>query len=314
MTTVIEMHPEELFDKLSLVGLSQQESERLRAHLVTCSVCRFELEARGDFDDELRSSLAPNEPRRTASLPHRGRSRLRRASIWTLAAAALFVATGALAAVVTGAMPWELVASITSPVGQDAGGATSAPAKRNDAATAVTVVSPIALLPDAQVAPAISNSAPVAHELKAPNVPAKPGRPERASTSAQPSEQVTASALFAEANRARANADAAQAIQLYRNLQRRFPRSREAELSQLTLARLLFDSGDARSALGGFDAYLGRGGRTLQAEALVGRALSLRALGRRDAEVNAWRDVLARHPGSVYARQASERLSALGRF
>ena len=51
-TTVIEIHPEELFDKLSLGSLSEQESERLRAHLASCAVCRFELEARGDFDEE----------------------------------------------------------------------------------------------------------------------------------------------------------------------------------------------------------------------------------------------------------------------
>ena len=123
---------------------------------------------------------------------------------------------------------------------------------------------------------------------------------------------MTASALFADANRARTRVRR-QSHPAVPPL-RRFPRSREAELSQLTLARLLLDSGDARSALGGFDTYLGQSGRALQAEALVGRALSLRALGRRDAEIAAWRDVLARHPRSVYARQASERLSALGRL
>jgi TolA-binding protein len=325
VTTVIEMHPEELFDKLSLGALSQHENERLRAHLATCAVCRFELDARGDFDGEFQSILAPNPARGAASLPLRRRNRLRRAAIWTLAAAALFVATGALAAAVTGKTPWELVTSVATPEVDDAGDASHTSAKRKAAPAAVTVVAPVApaqaelaSASSAAVATGLSGSARVGQVPKARDTVAPATASERVATSATPrhttAEPMTASALFADANRARTSGDAAEAIQLYRRLQRRFPRSREAELSQLTLARLLLDSGDARSALGGFDAYLGQSGRALQAEALVGRALSLRALGRRDAEIAAWRDVLARHPRSVYARQASERLAALSRL
>jgi TolA-binding protein len=121
----------------------------------------------------------------------------------------------------------------------------------------------------------------------------------------------SSAALFADANRARASGDSAGAIRLYRQLQQRFPRSSEAALSELTLATLLLHTGDARSALNSFDNYLGRGSRPLDAEALVGRALSLRALGQRDQEVVAWRSVIDRYPGSSYARRAAERLAAL---
>jgi TolA-binding protein len=315
VTTVIEMHPEELFDKLSLGELSQHESERLRMHLGTCAVCRFELEARGAFDDEFRSTLPATERRAPALLPRPRRNRVRRAMIWTLAAAALFVASGALAAVVSGKAPWELVTSIAAPAGAGAG-VSSATRKRTSAAPTVAVVSSEASAAANSGDP--SSLPPAVPSVIQPSAALTSERPPvslRAPTAAQDSAptQRAASTLFADANRARANGDTGQAIQLYRSLQRQFPRSGEAELSQVTLARLFLDSGDARSALGGFDAYLGRGGRTLQAEALVGRALSLRALGRRDAEVAAWRDVLERHPRSVYARQATERLAVLGR-
>lgn len=320
MTTVIEIHPEELFDKLSLGSLSEQEGERLRSHLATCSVCRFELDARGDFDDEFRSTLGGAAPRAEVSLPlpRRSRGRLRRAVIWTSAAAALFVATGALASVVSGKAPWEFVASITAPAPLASAGHGGAP-KPKAVGPAVAAVMPSAapVAPALPVAPSADTASTCAGESCAGGAPTPPlttpsvrGLTPTATTE----NSLSASALFAGANRARASGDSGRAIQLYRSLQQKFPRSREAELSQLTLARLFLDNGDARSALGGFDAYLGRGGRTLQAEALVGRALSLRALGRREAEITAWRDVLERHPRSVYARQASERLSALGRL
>jgi len=312
VTTVIEMHPEELFDKLSLGGLSQQDKERLRAHLGTCAVCRFELEARGDFDDEFQASLAPTQPR-AAALPRPGRGRLRRAMTWTFAAAALFVATGALAGVVTGKAPWELMTGIAAPAETAAVGASSTARRRAAGSPPVAVVVP-PVSPAASAADVPALSAAVSRDSEPTAATPSDGSPVATRVPAAAPAAMTASALFADANRARASGDAGQAIQLYRSLQRRFPRSREAGLSQLTLARLFLDSGDARSALGGFEAYLDRGGRTLQAEALVGRALSLRALGRRDAEVAAWRDVLERHPRSVYARQATERLAALGRL
>jgi TolA-binding protein len=102
-------------------------------------------------------------------------------------------------------------------------------------------------------------------------------------------------------------------VRLYRTLQQKFPRSNEAALSELTLATLLLHMGEARTALASFDSYLARGSRPLEAEALSGRALSLRALGQRDQEQAAWRVVIDRYPGSPYARRAMERLSALRR-
>ena len=50
--TIVGIHPEDLFDKLLDGELLIAERERLRAHLDSCEVCRFEYEARLDFQQE----------------------------------------------------------------------------------------------------------------------------------------------------------------------------------------------------------------------------------------------------------------------
>jgi TolA-binding protein len=82
----------------------------------------------------------------------------------------------------------------------------------------------------------------------------------------------------------------------------------------VTLATLQLDSGRPAAALADFDRYLAGSNRALEAEALVGRALSLRSLGKRDAEIAAWQQVIRKYPGSAYAKRASQRLATLGRF
>jgi TolA-binding protein len=314
--TVVGLHPEDLFDKLSNGSLSGAEAERLRSHLAECSVCRFELAVRGDFQTDLQKVPAPMPAPPPTPIPTplpmpverrlRG-SRRRPAWVWGIPAAALFMATGALASVYTGVAPWKLfderpaAAGATGPNPAEAQRAKSArPARR-----AVDAALP---------AEAVASSATVAAEAPAPAARAREMAPATvvAARGAEPrTAEPSSAALFAGANRARASGDSAGAIRLYRQLQQRFPRSSEAALSELTLATLLLHTGDARSALNSFDSYLGRGSRPLDAEALVGRALSLRALGQRDQEVVAWRSVIDRYPGSSYARRAAERLAAL---
>jgi hypothetical protein len=100
---------------------------------------------------------------------------------------------------------------------------------------------------------------------------------------------------------------------LYRALTERYPGSVEAELSRVTLATLLLDRGDPANALLGFERYLGGRSHALEVEALVGRARALQRLGRKGDEILAWQAVKQRFPGSVYARQAAERLTVLGK-
>ena len=121
-----------------------------------------------------------------------------------------------------------------------------------------------------------------------------------------------AAALFADANRARRDGNAARAVSLYRALQNRYPNSAESALSAALLAQLQLDRGSPEAALLGFDRYLAADSPVLSAEALVGRARALEQLGKSAQAAAAWREVQGRFPGSVHARLAATRLAALG--
>ena len=344
--SVIGIHPEELFDKLLDGELSLAERERLRAHLDGCEVCRFEYAARLDFQAEalelgalgalpvlpLRPLLGVEAP---AIVPRRRRSRR---LVWGLAAAALISASGAVASGLAGKAPWRAMTHLFEPVASPAervvvslvkpagahGGPAAAPTPVSlppaSAAAAVEAPSPVAASPaqPAAHAPAPANRP----ELRAPaslalNAPA-PVSVEGASATVEATpgvaaaEPVSAAKLFGEANQARRSGDVGRASGLYHLLQDQFPGSPEAELSRVTLAMLLLDNGDAQGALNDFERYLAGGSRGLEAEALVGRARALGRLGRRDLEGAAWSEVLRKYPHSIYGRQATERLSALG--
>jgi TolA-binding protein len=142
---------------------------------------------------------------------------------------------------------------------------------------------------------------------RTPDPPASSGnaRPEPPAAS-------SAASLFAAANRARRDGNVASAVQLYRALERQYPSSAESQLSRALLAKLELDNGDAEAAVAGFDRYLSEGAPVLTAESLVGRARALEQLGKLEEAAASWRTVMRRFPGSVHARLASTRLSALG--
>jgi hypothetical protein len=73
---------------------------------------------------------------------------------------------------------------------------------------------------------------------------------------------------------------------------------------------MLLDRGSSEQALAQFNQYLARPGDVGE-EALVGRATALGRLGRSTAEAAAWREVIERHPESIYAAHAKKRLAAL---
>ncbi len=50
---VVDLHPEELFDKEEAGTLSEAERARLDAHVARCDACRLERQLRADFADEL---------------------------------------------------------------------------------------------------------------------------------------------------------------------------------------------------------------------------------------------------------------------
>jgi hypothetical protein len=333
--TVVGLHPEELFDKLLEGELTPSERERLMAHVEGCEVCRFEYAARADFQEEA-LSLAPSGPppllplRAPAAVDAAPRRRRSRLLVWGVAAAALISASGALASVVAGKAPWSALSTTFTR------SAVLKPAGAHHAAAAVVVAVPPTPAP---AAPAVTLGAPASSSAdeKAPSASiaaASPSLPAHArgtptaararaaaeATQAAPSsdksakdkETPSAAKLFAEANQARRAGDIGRASGLYHLLQDQFAGTSEAELSRVTLALLLLDSGDAQGALVGFERYLAGGSSGLEAEALVGRARALGRLGRRDLEAKAWQEVQRKYPRSIYGRQADERLSALG--
>jgi anti-sigma factor RsiW len=345
--TIVGIHPEDLFDKLLDGELLPAERERLRAHLDSCEVCRFEYEARLDFQQEAvelgammsappalpfrplpAAETARRSTRVAAPVPRRSRT-----LVWGLAAAALITASGAVASSMAGKVPWRAVSLLFAQRSAPAERIVASSGKR--AAVHAAVVSVVAA-PSAAgqapvaAAPLVTQALPAPHDVHAQAVdkrreptvaPASlklavpaAGSGDVTSAKGEPAkEPASAAKLFGEANQARRSGDVGRASGLYHLLQDQFPGSPEAELSRVTLALLLLDNGDPRGALSGFERYLAGSSRGLEAEALVGRARAFGRLGRRDEEAAAWREVQRKYSRSIYGRQATERLLALGR-
>jgi TolA-binding protein len=123
----------------------------------------------------------------------------------------------------------------------------------------------------------------------------------------------TPETLLGEANAARGARRLDEAARLYRGLQARFPSSREAVLSRLSLGNVLLAQGAFADALEQFRAYTRapNDAASLGEEALLGEARALAALGRFDDERAVWRALQARFPKSDYAWRARQRLREL---
>jgi len=135
---VVDLHPEELIDKLQDGSLTAPERERLDMHLAQCSACRFEIAVRADLVEDAPAiaerpqlTFNPGTPRErplptpqvepapvarvSPSLRARSRSRW---PLAMLAAALVLSAGGAMAAVMTGAVSghWLGLAPQSKPV------------------------------------------------------------------------------------------------------------------------------------------------------------------------------------------------------
>lgn len=120
-----------------------------------------------------------------------------------------------------------------------------------------------------------------------------------------------AATLFARARAASLRGEHREAGQTYRELEARFPQSREALVAPVMLGRIYADHlHDPAGALAQFDRYLRHPGVN-RPEALMGRARCLRVLGRSAEERAALRALLEGYPDSVYVDAARRRLEAL---
>jgi TolA-binding protein len=349
---VVDIHPEELIDKLASGSLTLAERERLNVHLAQCSSCRFEIGVRADlvaeapvfeerphltFAGGMRSERALAAPRELPELqaPLSVRSRSRSRSRWPLsllAAAIVLCAGGAMAAIAvaggSGWLPWSAQPK-PGDSNADAGDAKPGPKSKRTAGKSSSTPLP-ALEASANSAPSATSApservAPPVRVGVAPTPPsarprpapaalenARSALPVEAGSTEAPARVEPAAALFADANRARRDGNLDRAVALYRSLQSRYPSSSESELSRALLAQLLLERGDPEAALAGFDRYLAEDTPVLSAEALVGRARALEQLGKSTQAAAAWRQVQSRFPGSVHARLAATRLAALG--
>ena len=118
-----------------------------------------------------------------------------------------------------------------------------------------------------------------------------------------------AAALFGAASLSRREGNAAKAIALLDSLQERYPGSREARLSDMTLGALHLQRGAAAAALEHFTQYLRSSPQgELASEAVWGQYQALAALGQRAEAARRLRLLLERYPGSAYAAAARAKL------
>jgi len=290
LATITELHPEGLLARASTGELSPHDADVLRRHLEDCPACSLQLAisrstAPQARDAELIERVASRATH--AWSPARGPAKRSRVRLGFLAAA--LCAAAAAAAVPA----WDFRGS--SQPTPTVGRALSAlpPVVRAPVPTGPT--DPPAL-PDSEpaVLPAPAHASGAASEPKTPSV-----RP------------LSAQELLERAASERRAGRTSIAVLLYRELQRTYPRSREAHVSRVSLGRLLAASGNPAGALHEFDAYLGSSGSaTLTEEALVGRATALEKLGRMSEAQAAWQHLVDRYPGSLSAARARERLAA----
>jgi len=140
----------------------------------------------------------------------------------------------------------------------------------------------------------------------------------RASTAARargarPATEGDAEAALSLATQARSTGYEGEAVERYRLVIDRFPRTRAAGAAQVALGRLLYtELSQPGAALPLFEAYLARGGaEELAEEALFHRGMCLIALRRMHDASASFRQLLELFPGSMYAAQARAQIARL---
>ena len=290
--------------------LARDDARELDAHLGTCVTCRLSLAlgraagplpALGAEDDAMAARLVGRAlaPRAVAAPA----SRVPRARVprWATVAAVLALAAGVASAAVWTSR--RLAASASEAP------RSSAPRSSLHLARRVFAPPPVSADAPSESAPPPVSPMAVADARRVVALP-RPAEPPRApATTAVPAE--TAAVLFGAANDARRARRLDDAARIYDVLQTRFPTSREAILSHLSLGTLALGRGDFASALAQFDAYLDAGAADLGEEALLGKARALAGLGRAAEEREVWRVLEARYPTSEYRWRARQRLGEL---
>jgi TolA-binding protein len=328
MSHPVDVHPEDLFDREQAGTLTAEERRRLDSHTLQCAACALVRSAVRDFaaqrnampgDDALIARLT-NEALGKAvptSLPPALRTTYigphpRRRRSWAVGAIVLFAATGATASF------WSVRGSIVQRLLTNTPAETTAAPAPAPVKAAPVLRAKVAPPPPVVEEPETVDETPEPTPVVAPPAPrpvtvaARPRAPEPVNVP-PPVVAPTASDLFASANEARRHGDTQKSFELYTELARTYPGSREETTSRVLLGRLLLDRGaDPTQALNLFTRYLEESpGGTLAEEARLGRALALTRLGSAKEERLAWQQLLAFHPNSIHAERARKRLEEL---
>ncbi|HEY2408929.1 MAG TPA: zf-HC2 domain-containing protein [Polyangiaceae bacterium] len=295
----------DLVERARNATLSSRDRLALEAHLESCPSCRTARVILADFQEE--SGLLASDGARIERLAERAllhvarsghpvpRRALRRAALLVAAALCLLASTAA-------ARLWLARGHVQS-LRAATGAVTATPSAldRREPTRAPTQ-------PSAPVAP----ESPPAAAQAANDSTLTPARSAVLLSNSNPQSnpvRESASELLRRAADAKVAGNRGLAIELYKKLEAEFPSSQEAELSRVSLGRLLADSGYPAAALREYDLYLsGSHGGALIQEALYGKARTLGALGDRAEEARSWQRLLRDFPNGAYAPTARRRL------
>lgn len=292
--------PDELLVHARAGSLSQHDRRSLETHLEGCALCRAALQVGRDFDGLLGAQPGDDEiAARVAGGFMKRRSRAKRPVLVAAAlvgSVAVAAATPQLRDVVHTAFFADSTRRLPEPTEADA---RSAPRSQLERARATA---------DERVPGSTRPTTPAA--APAPETRVAPPAPVALPSAAAQPPRGSAAELFAEANARRSSGQVSEARRSYRELQQRYPGSKEALVSHVSLGRLEA-SNDPSAALRHFDAYLARApGGALAEEALFGRATACESLGKRSEARATWQQLLQRFPSSIYAKRARARVAA----
>jgi TolA-binding protein len=309
--------PDDLLARSHGGVLSLVEQRALDAHLGVCGACRATVALR-DLYEQIPD--APSSDDRAVVARLAGRVSLGGRHRRQMARPVAFAAAAALMAAAGAATAWVVLqrAPATTKTSEAARPGVSTPSPTQATTAAPAVEPPVTVVPPDFEAPAANKRAvPIRHARTATADAPDPLVGNRAvlgdsSHSAQSAQ--SAGQLFAAANSARGAGDLRAAARQYELLEQRYPAAPEAAVSLVSAGDLLMRLGETSAALEHFDRYLATNGHDpLALEALFGRARSLHELGRQREELQTWRELLGRFPGSLYEATARHRVDELAR-
>ena len=307
----VDLHPEELLDRVRKGTASDEERSRAQAHVTSCGACSVEQTfyvqtvesaASRPGDDLALARIRGTIHRavRPRARPLDGTHQHWTAKKWAILA---FAATLLL----------SMLAAGTVLLRERRAAQRSSAQEQSQRASVDRIARPASPVAPPSVE-TVEDPPPVprqaSDDTKLPaNAPRTGPKPERARPVAP-----TAADLFARANQLRRQDQSGDAAAVYRELQRSFPGTAEEVASRVVLGRLLLDRlAEPRSALSQFDSYLAHPAPgPMREEALIGRALALGRLGRAAEERLAWIALLEAYPQSTYAPRARSRIGGPG--